>query len=380
MSNGEGYLRRRGNGWTMTIFLGLDEQGKPKQLVKTVRGTEKEARAEMARLIAERDQGVNLKPGQVTFADLVKRWLDTKSDLATSTATTYETLLRVHVVPVLGKLKLRDIRPLHVEAVKAAVLKAGRSQKSALNVFRLTDAILKQAVRWQLISRNPCDSVDAPRAKRFTPRTPTPDELERLLQVADQTTYGPVARLGALTGARQAELLTLRWRHVNWEQQRLTVPGTKTQASARVVDLGEMAMDMLHLHRQAEREKKLKLGPGVTCGADDATIFTNAVGKPMDAGGLKRSWKRIIRDANVGHVRFHDLRHASATYMLQAGVPVQMVSQRLGHSRTSTTTDTYAHVLPGMGRSAAEALEGMLAGHLGRGGDNYERQRGTGQS
>jgi integrase len=77
----------------------------------------------------------------------------------------------------------------------------------------------------------------------------------------------------------------------------------------------------------------------------------------MDASGLKRTWRRIIRDAGVGNVRFHDLRHASATYLLQAGVPVQVVSERLGHTRTSTTTDIYAHVMPGMGRDAAAALE-----------------------
>lgn len=81
----------------------------------------------------------------------------------------------------------------------------------------------------------------------------------------------------------------------------------------------------------------------------------------MDAGGLKRTWRRIIRDANVGHVRFHDLRHCSATYMIQAGVPIPVVSQRLGHTRTSTTTDIYAHVLPGMGREAAEILERVMS-------------------
>ena len=90
------------------------------------------------------------------------------------------------------------------------------------------------------------------------------------------------------------------------------------------------------------------------------SAFTNQVGKPMDAGGLKRTWKRVIRDANVGHVRFHDLRHASATYLLQAGVSVKVVSERLCHSRTSTTTDTYAHVMPGMGREAAETLERVM--------------------
>ena len=362
MANGEGYLRRRGPGtWTMTVFLGKDENGKTRQLVKTVKGTEKEARAEMARLISERDQGVDLKPETVTFRELIKRWLDMKTpNLSPSAAATYETLLRVHVEPVIGRLKLRDLKPLHIEAVKAAVLKKGRSQKLALNVFRLVHAILKQAVQWQLVARNPADAVQAPRAKRFTPNTPSPAELEQLLEVAATTPYGPVARLAVHTGARQGELLSARWRDIDWEQRRLTLHGAKTQASARVVDLGETAMQLLREHRRAEKEKRLALGSGVTCGDDDATIFTNLVGKPMDAGGLKRTWKRIITKANIGHVRFHDLRHASATYLLQAGVPLPVVSQRLGHSRTSTTSDVYAHVLPGMGRQAAEVLDRVM--------------------
>ena len=91
-------------------------------------------------------------------------------------------------------------------------------------------------------------------------------------------------------------------------------------------------------------------------------MFTNLASKLIDAGGLKRTWRRILRDADVGHVRFHDLRHASATYLIQAGVPIPVVSQRLGHSRTSTTTDIYAHVLPGMGREAAQTIERVMGG------------------
>src|SRR3990172_7249769 len=99
MANGEGYLRQRANGsWTMTIFLGKDEQGKPKQMVKTVKGTEKEAQAEMARAIAERNQGVDLRQEILTFRELAKRWLESKrGDLADSTASTYQTLLKVHL-------------------------------------------------------------------------------------------------------------------------------------------------------------------------------------------------------------------------------------------------------------------------------------------
>ena len=255
MANGEGYLRKRSeDSWTMTIFLGKRPNGKPRQLVRTVHGTEKEAQAEMARLIAERDGGVDLKPQRLTVKELITRWQEGRApDLAPSTAATYETLLRVHVEPVIGHVRLRDLKPLHIEAVKTAVLKGGRSPKSALNVFRLLDAVLDQAVRWQLLARNPCVAVQAPRPRRFVPHTPIPEELERLLAVADTTAYGPLARLAALTGARQGEILNLRWRDVDWQEMRLTVPGTKTQASARVVDLGQLAIVLLREHLNTRR-------------------------------------------------------------------------------------------------------------------------------
>ena len=197
MANGEGYLRKRGkNSWTMTVFLGKDENGKPRQLVHTFHGVERDARKEMARLIAERDQGVDLRPQEATFSELVQRWKDSHfPNLSDSTSSTYETLLNVHVLPVLAKLKLQDLRPLHVEAVKTAVTKKGRSQKLALNVFRLVNAILKQAVKWQLLARNPADAIEPPRAKKFIPFTPTPEQLTKVLRVADATPYGPVARL-----------------------------------------------------------------------------------------------------------------------------------------------------------------------------------------
>jgi integrase len=362
MANGEGYIRSRSKGsHTITIYLGKDERGRPSQLTRTVRGTRKQAEAELARLVTERDQGVDLKPKQATFAELAQRWRDSHyPDLSCSAVETYESHLRIHILPVLGKLRIQDIRPLDVEAVKHNVVKAGRSQKLALNVFRTTSLILKQAVRWQLLSRNPADAVEPPKARKFVPNTPSPKQLEVILEVADQTPYGPVARLAVLTGARQSELLHLAWSDVQWEQQALIIKGTKTERSFRSIELGDLALALLREHRGRELEKRLKLGPGATCGGDSATIFTNLVGNPMDAGGLKRTWRRILRDANAGHVRFHDLRHASATYMLAAGAPLVAVSARLGHTRTSTTTDIYAHVLPGMGREAADLLDSLM--------------------
>ena len=118
--------------------------------------------------------------------------------------------------------------------------------------YRPVSAILRRGVRWQLVARNPADAVEPARARRFVPRTPTPEELAVLLEVADHTPYGPLARLAALTCARQGELLRLLWRDVNWEQQTLTVRGTKTERSLRVIDLAALAVALLRDHRRAD--------------------------------------------------------------------------------------------------------------------------------
>ena len=138
-------------------------------------------------------------------------------------------------------------------------------------------------------------------------------QVGALLYSADATPYGPLVRLAAITGARQGELLRARWGDIDWQTTTLSIRGTKTEGSFRRIDLGDLGIALLKEHHASELEKRLKLGPGVTCGNPDATVFTNVVGRPMDAVGLKRTWKRIIKNAGVGHFRFHDLRHAVAT-------------------------------------------------------------------
>jgi integrase len=168
-----------------------------------------------------------------------------------------------------------------------------------------------------------------------------------------------VVRLAALTEARQGELLRSSWSDVDWAFASLTIRGTKTEGSFRKIVLGDLGIALLKEHRRKELEKCLKLGPGATCGDDGATVFTNLVGRQMDAGGLKRTWKRIVKNAVVGHFRFHDLRHAVATYLLVAGAPVMAVSALL-RAHPHLHDDGHAHLLPGMRRETTALLESVM--------------------
>ena len=115
---------------------------------------------------------------------------------------------------------------------------------------------------------------------------------------------------------------------------------------------------MLRRVRLAQLEDRLLTGPAWP---DLDLVFTTGLGIPIEPGNLTRAWLRVQADAGVGHVRWHDLRHAHATLLLSQGVHPKVVSERLGHASVAITLDTYSHVLPGLQASAAAALDGLLA-------------------
>jgi integrase len=131
----------------------------------------------------------------------------------------------------------------------------------------------------------------------------------------------------------------------------------KTFKSRRTVDLPPGIVERLRQHRQSRLEARLRLGPAYQ---DHDLVFAGPTGSPIDPSNFRRAWLRILTDANTGAIRFHDLRHAHATLMLQEGVHVKVISERLGHSGIGITMDTYGHLMPGLQRQAAEQVERLF--------------------
>jgi integrase len=363
-----GHIKARRNGFAVIVNYGRDPvTGKRRQVWRSA-ATKDEAERLRTRLLAERDGGGFAVDGKATLKTFLTGWLESRiasGELAESTAEVYTLIVNRRIIPVLGNVRLRDLTPAHVERLKVEEADAGRSTKSALNTFRLLDQAIRGAVHLGLISVNPCVRVRAPRPRRYTATIPTTAQLSEILDAADAEggSIGPLCRLAAWTGARQGELINLRWTNVDSERRRLTLPGTKTRASARVIDIGPDACELLRSHRQAQKERGLLLGAPALFGGDGAYVFTSQVGSRLERHNLQRTWSRILKTAKVTeHVRFHDLRHAAASLMIGAGLPIVAVSAMLGHSRVSTTLDVYAHLMPGQGEEAALLLEDLIAG------------------
>jgi hypothetical protein len=184
-----GYIRQRAKGtWSLTMYLGRDpETNKLRQRHATVKGTKKEAEAEMSRLIHSIETGIDFDPARLTVADYCHRWLKAVStQVKARTAARYEELLRLHVIPVVGAVPLGKLRPLHVEKVYAEARDKGLSEQTLLHIHRVIYSALRQAVKWQLVGRNVAEAVVAPRPvkKRVKPLDPA-DALRVLETIAD---------------------------------------------------------------------------------------------------------------------------------------------------------------------------------------------------
>ena len=371
----QGHIRKRGkDSWGIVIDLGRGPDGRRRQLTRSVKGRKREAEALLAQLLHQQEIGFDAPPGRVTVGEFLDRWLSTHAqpNTAPKTYRRYEQLIRVHLRPALGHIPLAKLRPLQVQDAYNEIQAKGLSPRTVLHCHRVLREALQHGVKWGLLARNAADAAEAPRALKFEVKVLRPEEVRRLQESADRTPLGALVRLAVSTGLRQGELLGLRWQDVALDAGVLSVRQTchwlprvgfefrepKSHRSARAVALPKSAVATLRRHRTVQIEARLAAGP-----AYDAAdlVFANPVGRPIHPSTLRRLWLSIVESAGTGHVRFHDLRHAHATLLLQQGVHAKVVSERLGHSTVGITLDTYSHVTPNLQAEAAAKFDEVLA-------------------
>lgn len=380
----QGHIRKRGkDSWTVVVDLGNDPvTGKRRQLWRSVKGAKREAQALLVKLLHQRDSGTDQPLGKLTVGEYLERWLRdyAEANTAPKTYRCYEDVIRRHLTPTLGSIPLSKLRPQHIQAYYSRALQKGRldgrgglSARSVLRHHQVLHTAFRHAAKWQLLASSPADAVQRPKAERHELPAIGPEEVRRFLSAADATPYGTLVHLAVMTGLRQGELLGLRWQDVKLDASVLHVQQTcqwlpgqgfvfrqpKTSRSRRAVDLSPDTVKRLRQHRHRQLEERLLLGPAHQ---DHGLVFATPLGTPIDPSNLRRAWSRIVRAAGLEPLRFHDLRHAHATLMLQQGTHPKVVSERLGHSGVGITLDIYSHVLPGIQAQAAAQLDELVNG------------------
>lgn len=306
---------------------------------------------------------------KLAFGEFVEQWLGAvEPSLRPSSYRRYRDLLSQHAVPIIGHIRLSKLAPLDLQRLYADRLKVGLSSTTVNLIHVLLHRVLKQALRWGMVSRNVTEMVHPPR--RATPEIATwsSEEVTTFFAVADEHYLAALWRLALLTGMRRGELLGLKWEDLNIDQATLAVRRTlsrgqggtwelgqpKTAAGRRSIALPASCVAVLRKHRPAQNAERLRLGE---IWEDHGFVFTNRTGGPLHVNSLEHQFKKLIRETGLPKIRLHDLRHTSATLLLGQGVHPKIVQERLGHADISMTLNRYSHVTPDMQRLAADTLD-----------------------
>ena len=363
-------IRKRGKNWLVTVELGRDEKGIRRRDCVTC-ASEKEAIRKEAILAAEVARGIYFEPSTMTLGEFLKEWLaHVKGDVRQRTYDRYETAVQKHLTPVLGKVPLASLTPLHIERFKQRQAQAKLAPATITKHFWTLHKALDRAVAWGMLAANPCDRVEAPRVPKPRVRTLSVDEQAKLLLAAQsKALYGPIL-LALATGMRRGEVLALRWADIDFEHATLSVVESieestagvgageaKTEHARRQVRVPETIVEFLKGHKEEQEEERRN----ISTYEDRGLVFPRSNGSPKRPSAVTRDFGRLCAKLEIAGVHFHCLRHTHATELLRAGVPVKVVSERLGHASITTTLATYAHVLPDMQDAAASEMGVLLA-------------------
>lgn len=384
----KGHIRRRGrDSWAVVVDEGRDETGRRRQRWHTVRGTKKDAERELVHILNSLHTGMYVEPTSITVAEYLNRWLaeGAKSTVSGKTFERYTEIVNSNLAPALGEHRLATLQPLHIQTFYSAMLATGRrdgrgglSPQTVLHIHRVLHRALQQAVRWQLLVRNPAGAVQPPRAPRNKVQVINTTETATLLRRAEGTTLHIPILLAVSTGMRRGEIAALAWTEVDLGSQPATVRVVrsleqtkgdlrfkvpKTATGARTLPLPSFAATALCRHKSHQAAERLRLGGAyddqrLVCARPDGTLWP--------PGAITSAFLDLIRRAGLSPVSFHGLRHSHATQLLVEGVNPKVVSERLGHTSVKTTLDLYAHVTPGLQEDAAARLDRSFRAALKR--------------
>jgi integrase len=370
--NGEGGIsRHKGSGLYMARYTVHTPTG-PKR--KTLYGkTRREVDEKLTKAKADRDTGFIFDADNLKLGEYLARWLadSVRDTVRPTTFERYEQMVRLHIRPVLGKVKLKNLTSAHVRGLYREKLDAGLSPRTVQYVHVTLHKALKQAIADGLIPRNATEAVKPPQVSREEMRPLTAEQVKVLFEAAKGDRLAALYVLAVTTGLRQGELLGLKWDDIDLEVGTLQVRRTlttakggpvlsepKTKGSRRTVRLSVTASEALRSHLDRQLGEIDQAGD---LWRENGLIFASKSGSPLSRQHVTaHRFKPLFKRAGLPEMRFHDLRHTCATLLLSKNVNPKVVSEMLGHATIAITLDTYSHVLPNMQESAAKAMEDVL--------------------
>ena len=390
-----GSIEKRGkNSYRLSCLAGYNLQGKPIKKTKTVHGTKKEAEIELAKFVADVQNGMVIEGKSLKFSEFTEIWKRDygSKELAPSTYKRYCRMLETRLLPYFGHFYINKIKPTDIMQFYDLLSKDTQlvrkkdndgnktlkplSGKTILEHHRLLRAMLHKAVYWQVIVSNPAERVQPPKAKKPKRKYYDDDQckilLENLEQLdEEQIKYKTAIILTVFTGVRLGELMGLEWNDidfrngivsVNRSSQYLADKGVftkvpKTESSIREVAIPDFVISLLEEYKLWYDEQKSLYGE---LWINSNRLFVQADGKPMHPSTISKWFVKFIGQIGLPVINFHGLRHTNATLLIAQNIDVAVVAARLGHAQITTTFNFYVHPIIAHNKKAGFALENLL--------------------
>lgn len=380
------HVRQRGRGWVYVIERGKYPAGHAKEGKRWQEWSRQFPSAEEAELAGARrllELGhLTSDPSQITVAEWMREWLDVwRSQVAASTMDTYANTVERHIIPNLGSLTLAEISPRHIQRWQNNLLKT-LAPGTVIECRRVLRTGLGYAVSMEILSRQPVSGVRAPAAPSRAKRVWSAEQVRMVLDGIEDAQISAALRLLATTGMRVGDLLALRWEDIDLNAGVLTiarharrskerglefVEGRKSGAGRRI-ELDSTTVSIMRAW--SVEQKKIRLRSPMW--RDEGLVMTvrfhtnGVMGGALSTATIRLWVEQAAKRAGVPVLSPHGLRHTWATIALTNGVPLTVVSERLGHASPRITLQTYAHLLPSADRLAASLMDQLY-------GDTDER-------
>ncbi len=352
-AHGEGTLSRRSDGrWQAQVMIGYGPDGKPKR--KTVYGkTQAEAR-EKLEAIKRQLADDTFSDARLTVKEYLEKWLEhVTPNLKPRTIGDYRHTVEKHIIPALGGKRLQSLKPLDIQALVDHVAANSGARTANLCRTRLFTA-LKQAVRWELIHRNPVEAVSTVKEKRRAQIIWTPEEAVRFLATARPHRLYALFYTVMSTGLRHGEALNLRWDDI--EGTILRVRESKTEKGIRRVTVSQDVLDTLEGHKRLQEAEKAQLERAGIPWPDHDLVFTSEVGTQLDRHNVNRTRRALEKQAGVRPATVHDLRHLNVSLRRKLGQDAKLIADQIGHTDSSFTQRLYTHIFEDDREGAAVSL------------------------
>ncbi len=375
----------------IVLELGRDPgTGKRKRKTITFYGNEDEANREMYRIIDAMEKGTYIEPTSMTFGEWILKWLEfKKNNLSPTTYNEYVSIAELRVIPRLGKVKLKDLKPMHIQMfyfelqndrrvqTKDGYVKGDKPLSASRIRYHhaLINGALQAAVKLKILEENPAASIELPKVRKKQVRILSRQELATLFEDLKKTPHYAVVLFTLSTGMRRGEVFGLRWRDVDLDKGIVTINQTLIYTpqtgcvfkdntkndKTRTVVIPPLIIELLKKHKVEQAKQKLQMGPNYT---DFDLVFCRPDGKPRHPDSISRWFSRYAKRKGFEEVTFHKLRHTHVSYLMEQGIIIKAVQERVGHSSSRVTMDIYGHLVPGYQEQMREKIDAGLADML----------------